>query len=514
MDYFAKISDPNPLKPARSGFDLSHSRKQTQGIGKLCPSMVMEVVPGDHIKLGSQVTANTQAMFTPLYHNVDIRTEYFYVPYRILSDNWENFYKDPRTSTLLPNITLQSFVNMLSSHPDYATFGSLSDYLGLPTSRFDTIFAHSGTVANDPVVNLFPFLAYQLIYHDWYQYKRLDEYQYFEEDILPQLRQLTSVSINSAQDVTPLLANLLTLRNRIWSRDYFTEATREPQAGDPVQFPFSGSAPVTGTTADFDADGAVVNTLLRDVRCAIDIQDWLERQNLAGFDYRETIWQHFGVWNNDGRLQKPEFIGRHTQQFINTSVVSNADTDSANLGEQAGRGYSSDYGNVGDYNVTEHGLIMAITSIVPQSGYFQGVPPLWSRLRPLDFYSPEFQNMGDQPIPEQQIYLCETDQPVDNEYIFGYNARYGEYKQIPDSVAGFFAADMNTWHLARHFTAPPALSEKFEEIRAEHDGLNRNFPVVTDNSKMNIHNYMLEIWHSVNSVRPMQYVEAPHVVKL
>lgn len=521
MDYFAKVAQESPNRPNYSGFDLSFSRKQTQSIGRITPSgQPLDIVPGDNFDINCSVVARSEAMLTPLLHHVDVRMEYFFVPYRILAKEFENFIKDPRTSLIMPNVNIDAFIIWIQQNAlginnvPLSGFGSLADYLGLPMSRIDTM-AWKGLTCSD-VVSLFPFLAYQLIWHNWYQYKKLDEYQTTEDLINDVFKELTSVQVTSATQLDNMLINLFSLRNRIWSRDYFTECTREPQMGDPVAFPFDGTAPVSNGVADFGDPSAVVNTLLRDIRCAADVQQWLEKQNAAGFDYRETILQHFGVWNNDGRLQKPEFLGSRTFNFIHSDVTSTSDTDNANLGEMAGKAFigSGKEFITKNYKCTEHGMIMPLATIVPQSGYYQGLSRLWTKQTPLDYYWPEFQDLGDQPVYEKELYLCADEDAVSNDDIFGYNKRYSEYKQIPDQSAGYMNAYKWTWHLNRYFMAPPALGEQFEQIIAERDGLNRNFSVQTDNSRVNVHNYQMEYYHEIHAARPMNYTDRPHVVKI
>lgn len=522
MDYFAKIQESLKNNPSYSGYDLSHRRVQTQPLGKICPStQPIDIVPGDNFDINCSVVARTNAMITPLLHHVDVRMDYFYVPYRILWDEFEKFATDPKSTLIWPNINLDAFVIWLQQNQDgvnhcpISGYGSLADYIGLPMSRIDTL-AWQGDSLTGEYAQILPFIAYQLIYHNWYQYKKLDEYQNLEDLINDTFKSLTSIEVSSSTQFDNMLSQLFSLRGHIWSRDYFTECTREPQAGDPVQFPFSGTAPVANNTADFTDPAAVVNTLLRDIRCAADVQTWLEIQNNAGFDYRETILMHFGVWNGDGRLLKPEFIGSRTFNFINSDVTVTADTESSVAGEMAGKAYigSGKEYIAKNFKMTEHGLIMPLASIVPQSGYFQGLHRMWTKNSMFDLFWTEFQNLGDQPVFERELYLCGDNQNVANGDIFGYNKRYSEYKQIPDSSAGYMNAHENTWHLNRHFTSPPTLSQDFETIRPEADDLNRNFAVLTDNSRINVHNFKMEYYHEIHAARPMEYVSRPHVVKL
>ena len=103
----------------------------------------------------------------------------------------------------------------------------------------------------------------------------------------------------------------------------------------------------------------------------------------------------------------------------------------------AGHGINIGRTNHASYNAEEHGFIIGIMSIIPEPTYQQGLPRLWSRKLNLDFYYPEFAQLGEQEILNQEIFFDHTN-PAQNEGTFGYQSRFAEYKYAPSTVHGNF----------------------------------------------------------------------------
>ena len=87
------------VKQNYSTFDLSHQKKMTLKAGVIVPTLVMDVIPGDRIQLSDTKMVRLQPMIAPVMHEVSVTTHYFFVPYRILTDNWENFIRGGKSGT-------------------------------------------------------------------------------------------------------------------------------------------------------------------------------------------------------------------------------------------------------------------------------------------------------------------------------------------------------------------------------------------------------------------------------
>ena len=135
----------------RSSFDRSHGIKTTFDGGLLIPILCDEALPGD--TFNCQLTAFAR-MATPIYpimDNLRMETFFFFVPNRLIWDNWEKFngqQDNPGDSTdfLIPTI----------STPSGYDANSLSDYFGLPTG---VPLQHSAMWHR----------AYYLIWNEWFR---------------------------------------------------------------------------------------------------------------------------------------------------------------------------------------------------------------------------------------------------------------------------------------------------------------------------------------------------------
>lgn len=199
----------------RSVFDRSHDYKTTMDAGLLIPFFVDEVLPGDTFKLRVNAFVRMNTLISPFMDNVFMDSFFFFVPSRLVWDNWQRFcgeQKNPGDSTdfLIPSL---SGTNTFSN-------GSIFDYMGLPTG-----VALDST--NTPI-NALPFRAYNLIYNEWFRDENL----------------IDSIAVPTGDGPDPI--SNYTLRKRAKRHDYFTSALPWPQKGPSVEVGLSGNAPVKG----------------------------------------------------------------------------------------------------------------------------------------------------------------------------------------------------------------------------------------------------------------------------
>ena len=107
----------------RSKHDLSHYKQFTCNQGELVPIAVQEVLPGDTFQMSTQALVRLSPLVAPVMHPVHATIQHYFVPYRLIMDDWESFITGGETgadSTTFPTITLTP------------SAGSLADYMGLP----------------------------------------------------------------------------------------------------------------------------------------------------------------------------------------------------------------------------------------------------------------------------------------------------------------------------------------------------------------------------------------------
>lgn len=232
-------------KPRRSVFNLSHQRKFDAEMMKLYPIMVDEMVPGDHFRISNKILARViNPLVAPMMHDVKLRTEYFFVPYRILWDDWETFISrgvDGDTSLTVPTWPLNSN-GMSDKQLIQRTMGegSLWDYIGFP------VFDDTAGEQNYSVSALkdkalwpvdFPRRAYLEIWNEYYRdenYLKELDYKSNPNDMMPYYE--LSQNMQGYEHACGTDG----IFKRAWRKDYFTSALPWQQRGTPPAIPLSG----------------------------------------------------------------------------------------------------------------------------------------------------------------------------------------------------------------------------------------------------------------------------------
>lgn len=528
-------------RPRRNVFYLSYENKLTANAGELVPIMCKPVVPGDKFRVNTEMLVRLAPLVAPMMHRVDVFTHYFFVPNRLLWNQWEDFITKGVDGTgvpAFPKIALRAdWVNPTSAAA-LLSDGSLWDYLGLPTiGGFNGIAfpERSPNSVIPPVgyeVSALPFRAYQLIYNEYYRDQNLTQPIDFTLDG------------GLVTNVTEVMS-LLTLRRRAWEKDYFTSALPWVQRGPDVTVPVnnnSGSLDVVlkdsphadvyhvpGTTA-FPKDGSLrsisgalvigggepdpaylepsnfqvnvdeLGVSINDLRTSNALQRWFERNARSGSRYIEQILSHFGVRSSDARLQRPQFLGGGRTPVSVSEVLQTSSTDSTSpQANMAGHGISAGVNHGFKRYFEEHGYIIGIMSIRPRTGYQQGVPKDFRKFDNMDFYFPEFAHLGEQEIKNEELYLQQT--PAGNDGVFGYTPRYAEYKYSMNEVHGDFRGNMAFWHLNRIFSESPNLNTTFVECNPS----NRVFATAeTSDDK-----YWIQLYQDVKALRLMPKYGTP-----
>lgn len=496
----------------RSKFNLTHDVKFSAKLGALIPIMVDEIVPGDKFRVRSEVMMRFAPMIAPVLHSMDVYTHYFFVPNRLLFDSWESFItggEQGSDATLPPRVTISD------TRKSYLASKTLADYMGLP------IIDQATTVHQSIPVSLLPFRAYQTIYNEYYRDQNLEE------------KVPISKSDGNVTNATELDATF-ELRYRKWAKDYFTSALPWTQRGEDVSIPttveYSNPSKVNLLAGDPAANGnlsvnagnvyadgssqpAIIDNIeslgitINDLRESNRLQQWLERSARGGSRYIEQILSHFGVMSSDKRLQRPEYLGGGKNPVVISEVLNTAGVNAeSNLpqGNMAGHGISVGVNNGFRKRFEEHGWVIGLLSVMPKAAYSQGIHRKFTRNDKFDYYWPEFANLGEQKVLNQEIFMdWENQESGQRSIAFGYQSRYAEYKYGCNRIAGDFRTTLNYWHLARQFQNQPVLNNAF----VEYDKDNRIFAVEDENED---HLYC-QVLNRVDAVRPMPYFATPRL---
>ena len=499
-------------KPKKNVFDLSHDVKMSAKMGQLTPVLVQECVPGDSFQIGCDSLIRFAPLLAPVMHRIDVSVHYFFVPNRILWDNWEKFITDANTQHVLPYLKTKDVFQDANQK-------KFADYMGIPPNN-------SAIVTN---INALPFAAYQAIYNEYYR----------DQNLIPEVDyKLTDGENNPTANLNN---KWFQMRNRAWEHDYFTSSLPFAQKGAAVDIPIgqiSGDTPVlinnnvpttlqgtagnpnqfidaavaAGVPADelyAATDGLDIGaTTINDLRRAFRLQEWLEKNARGGTRYIENILMHFGVKSSDARLQRPEYITGIKTPVIISEVLNTAGTfepgdpdvaASPVTGSMAGHGVAVSTGKYGNYFCEEHGYIIGIMSVMPKTAYQQGIPKTYLKNDPLDFFWPSFAHIGEQPVVNNEIFAY----TATGDDTFGYVPRYAEYKFNPSRVAGDFRTSLDYWHLGRIFANQPALNQTFIECTPAQ--VNRIFAVTDENQDT----LYCQVYNKIRAVRPMPKFGTP-----
>lgn len=560
MGKYAGFTSVELTKPKKSLFDLSHDKKLTLKMGRLVPIFCAEAIPGDKFNVKSEVLVRFMALLAPVFAQINVTVHYFFVPNRLLWSEWENFITAGRlgygvdTAPVPPYFRIKE---LLDAGGGWMGKNSLWDYLGGPA----TPDSQAGTWNNNAYqIDAMPFIAYNKIYMDYYR-----DRNFYPDD----MRVMPAAS--GLQDPTNNDTAWQLYQDRDWAKDYFTSALPWTQRGSEVLIPLEGvvgagdvtyldsSLVFDDTGANIPAEAGGAGSPLRagrtaagsnpqhlsyfnvaggnlsgdarienideiswanssitinDLRSAVQLQKWLERNAVAGSRYTESIQAHFGVRPQDSRLQRAEYLGGgrvpvKIAEVVNTAFSYNQDDDIIPSGNLAGHGISYGDTNGFNYYCSEHGFIMGIMSIMPVASYQQGIPRMFKRKSFLDYPWPTFAHLGEQPVNQYELYFSPatmTEDAEGNYPVMGYQSRYADWKWMPSTTHGEFRDTLDFWTLTRTFNAAPTTPE--DVIPFEVDIEDRIFAVNAFGAASNI---MAYVFNRASVVRALPYFGTPQL---
>lgn len=453
----------------RSGFDKSHRNLYTMRCGTLIPALVDEVVPNTTIHLRSIVSAQLPPLATDAFANVDMKVEAFFVPFRLLYGGFENWITETPVRDSESGTSLKTLCPVLNVEDMQAFAGGLLDFLGAKTP-FDS------SASQSHLVNIFPFLAYQRIYDDWYRNSRIQPPAFVPptNNSVISVMNLPFMSIyegtnrvfdgtESFDYPTPfngMLAdgfNIMTLRQRNFGLDYFTSASPSAQRGD-------------ARKVTVDVDQSAASFTIASLRAQNSLQQFAERNN---FSYRaeDYYYINYGARMKRGLANRALFLGQQVIPMYSKSVLQTGEAvNEENPFNSVGARYGSASitGNdtlVDNFTVDEPGILMVMASIVPKVTYNTGTRRYLHHFTDegaqTDLANAVLQNVGNQPI-----YTSELTGSLGRGSVFGYQDRYAEFMDYPDEIHGQLkdGKPLCAFALQRTFTDAPTLNSDFLRI--------------------------------------------------
>lgn len=493
------------MEASRTRFNRDQTILTTFDSGKLIPFYVDEVLPGDTFNINTSAIIRMTTPKYPVMDDAFIDFYYFFCPNRILWDNFKYFMGEVASTPWMPTKTYQVpqiHLNGEESNPEPAE-KTILDYMGVPTK-----------IKGHFKINALPIRAYVKIWNEFFRDENVDNAAVIRTDD-------TNVNYNTGGSDT--IQNELENAykggyclpvNKF--HDYFSSCLPYPQRGPEVTVPMSGNAAVSlyknlglteksaenimlNSTSSTIENGApaifnwpasyapvVVNgknnstptqqflgadlssvsaTTINELRNAIAVQQYYEALARGGSRYREQVQALWDVIISDKTVQVPEYLGGgryrvNMNQIVQTSgQQGNADTP---IGETGAMSVTPINESSFTKSFEEHGFVIGVCCVRHNHSYQQGLERFWSRVDRLDYYVPQFANLGEQPVKKKEIML--TGKQTDEE-TFGYQEAWSDYRMKPNRVSGLMRSNatgsLDFWHYADNYNTVPTLSQSW-----------------------------------------------------
>lgn len=549
--------------PKKSLFDNSFEHLTTCDMGKIYPVVCKEVVPGDIFKIGMRLILRMMPLIAPLLWNIKLKTYTFFIPNRLLwpkitnmygkrdhteNGDWEEFITGGPEGDNTDTIPLKA----TNTTPIELYHELIEDYLNIPYNNHLTPDSEKAQALAIRAYNLTCneyFLDQN--YMTWVDLDNLQlrkacwEKDYFTS-ALPFQQRGTSPAIPLTGQAT--IGPLTLGGSAVWPSStnlnvYWKQLTGTPQnqievifnpgSTPPALFNNNLNGATAGTGGTFGIPAAALNTAtnrptisaefpqqvidmsnastldVNHIRTTFAVQRFMELNARSGVRYKEVLEARFGESIGDARIDRPEFIGGTTTPVIISEVLQTAAGGSPSssqpvnaLGAMGGHGISADESNIGTYKVKEHGWIMTMVVIRPNTGYSQGLHKQFFRKNRYEFLSPEFVNLSEQPVFRKE-YLFANDVTANNT-IEGYQGIYNEYRYSPNVVSGYMRPEkpqnLAHWHLSRLLAPNTEINASFMECNPD---VSRILAVPTMPA------FILHYGAIIHSVRPLPIIPTP-----
>lgn len=491
-DSFVKV----PVNvPKLSGFDKSHQNLLTTKCGTITPILIDELIPGSKVHLKLALSASLPPLASDTFMRCSVKVEAFFVPFRLLAGSFESWFTDSEkryadyvsgsssiTPTakkgFLPCIGGLDGTNDASAISAMLAPGGLFDYLGLKSSQAATFTLKQ--------VSAMPALAYHRVYGDWYR-NSLVQTEVFLPPHGSSGGYMSPGSQNIYAGTAPFsfycqgspgyvynstssleLADgkyLYDLRQRNFGLDYFTTATPQPQQGSAEVVSFSTS----GSTGQFS---------IAALRAANSLQQFKERNNLAGQLFVEQCRARYGVSPSDGVAQRSLYLGSAEYEVYTKGVFQNSENSSISVsspnpfnsvGSQYGSAKATGNSTLIDtFEAKEPGYLLVNATLVPRVTYASGIHRRFTNYVGAgsisDLANPILQNVGPQPIYSYELDGYFGQLPS----VFGYTDRYASFKTMEDELHGLVrdGQSLQAFALQRgfSFSSNPQINSSFLEI--------------------------------------------------
>lgn len=499
----------------RSTFDRNQKIVTSAEVGRLIPFYIDEVLPGDTFQVDTHAVLRFTPMVSCPLDDIVFDTYYFYVPNRIVYDDWIRFMGESDTSAWVEPPMYK--VPKVSAPEGGWDNGTIADYMGIPTK-----------VPNISV-NALPFRAFAKIYDFFFRDENVQDHVLCPTDAI------NREGVNTGDYVADMhLGGKVPYANKL--HDAFTSCLPNTQKGAPASLNLKGLVPVTTnplpymyemignenfspvtydvvnkgngpvtinnqsifpaayhdgslsipantfvTTDDetqkfvnggvavnqaslgnsviirpnnlyADMDVAKVGISIPELRTAFQVQRFLELLARTGTRYNEAIKAIYDVTVPDYRAMQPEYLGG-SRIDINIQQVVNMTAPSAENDDPLG--------TIGAYSLTNSSGASWTKSFV-EAGFVIGCFVARYRHSYQQSLAKMWTRGEDRTDYFMPVFANISEQPVykreiccngsgTDDDVFGYQEPWYDYRYLPDRISGLMRSNSNSGLDIWHF---------------------------------------------------------------
>lgn len=557
------VGNPVSLGISRSKFHFAPCNTGSFMAGKLVPFYIdADVLPGSTYKVDLRCLVRGSTPVAVPMDNSYLDVYFFFVPNKTIlsrqsmspsvndgNHSWASFVgaQDGLLNMPLPSAD-RYLPNFYVGDDDQPNVGGLWDWTGQTMADID----------NPIFVNCLPFLAYYKVWNDFFRDPN--------GSMNPVTYSISGGHVSLSGGVSSMMFGSSSMRVREFGlapvcryHGYFGSALPWPQRNSvTIDLPLGDSAPLslgsvytleqqsgfspgaallTGKTMSGANNSATIysnkgsgegsgtlSTLYADLssaaalsvnqfRLLVQEQRWFEALARSGNNtLAELTAGMFNVTPSDAISDRAQLLGCKRIP-LNIIQVNNTAGNNVSTSTQSSLGSTGSFSltNSDDFMFSKSfdtwGVILGVACVRTDDTFHQGVEKMYTRLKPFDYYWPQFANLGEQPVFNREIFA--TGGASDSK-VFGYQEAYAEYRMRQNHVCGLLRPGKNLgyWTYANDFSSVPTLNS-FLDASGQIANIDRTLQVQSSASTFQ---YIGQFVTDVTAVLPMPTYSIPGLV--
>lgn len=261
------------------------------------------------------------------------------------------------------------------------------------------------------------------------------------------------------------------------------------------QFGVTTDPTKSGLITKIDLDNAIAG-YINDVRILVVDQQVKERQAIFGSRMREQIKGRWGVTSPALANDIPEYLGGFRLPLNMDTVLQTSSSDATSpQGSPAGYSVTADSQHLFTKSFDQWYTLMFCCAVRQDHTYSQGIARQFQKKDMIDFYQPEYSNIGCTPIYNQEIFVQGNAQDTE---VWGYTMPWQEYRIEVNEVTGELSPNaensLDVYNYADDYDNLPVQSQEW--IEETPDFLDRTLAVKSTVT----HQFMLDTVLTVRKV--------------